>query len=111
MTSVGQECSINRSMSQKISIEIGEKTIIQLPDLSTAGYSWEIDGKFEDIISVEKMPKEKNAQSKAVGGQTEISYEITGLKKGKATLQFQQKRNWESKAKAEKEKQYEITVV
>ena len=97
-------------MIQKISIETGEKTIIQLPDLSTAGYSWEIDGKFEDIISVEKMPKEKNAQSKVAGGQTEISYEITGLKKGKATLQFQQKRSWENKANADKEKQYEITV-
>ena len=94
---------------QKISISTGEKTIIQLPDLSTAGYSWEISGKFEDFISVEKMANEKTTRIKVVGGKKEISFEITGLQKGKATLQFQQKRSWEDKAN--KEKEYEITVV
>ena len=95
-------------MIQKISIETGEKTIIQLPDLSTAGYSWEISGKFEDIVSVEKMTKEKSERTKTVGGQKDIAFEITGLQKGKALLRFQQKRNWEDKVKADKE--YEITV-
>ena len=96
-------------MIQKISIAAGEKTIIQLPDLSTAGYSWEMDGKFENIISVEKIKEEKTIRSKTVGGQKEISYKITGLQKGKATLQFLQRRSWEDKANANKE--YEITVV
>jgi len=96
-------------MIQKISIATGEKTIIQLPDLSTAGYSWEIDGEFEKIISVEKMAKEKSTRSKIVGGKDEVSFEITGLKKGKVTIQFQQKRSWENTAN--KEKEYEITVV
>jgi len=94
-------------MAQKINIAIEEKIIIQLPDLSTAGYSWEISGKFEDIISVEKV-KEKAEKTKTAGGQKEISFEITGIKKGKASLLFQQKRSWEEKAKADKE--FEITV-
>jgi len=95
-------------MAQKLNIAIEEKIVIQLPDLSTAGYSWDISGNFEDIISVEKMAKEKSTQKKTVGGQKEISFEITGMKKGKATLLFQQKRSWEDKAKADKE--FEITV-
>jgi predicted secreted protein len=95
-------------MAQKLNIAIEEKIIIQLPDLSTAGYSWEISGKFEDIVSVEKMTKEKSERTKTVGGQKDISFQITGLQKGKALLLFQQKRNWEDKVKADKE--YEITV-
>ena len=93
---------------QKINIATGEKTIIQLPDISTAGYSWELSGKYEEIVSVEKMTKGKSEGTKTVGGQKETSFEITGMKKGKAKLLFQQKRSWEDKVKAEKE--FEITV-
>ena len=96
---------------QSISIATGEKTVIKLPDLSTAGYSWEIVGDFEKIISVEKMAKELPANSKIVGGKDEVSFEITGLQKGIVTIQFQQKRSWEKDAGAAKTLEYAIAVI
>jgi predicted secreted protein len=95
---------------QKISLKAGEKKIIQVPDLSTAGYSLTFSGNYELIIKVERPVQYRKNDIKIAGGTKKISFEITALKTGKASLMFQQKRSWEQSATAANEWLYEITV-
>ncbi len=94
----------------KINLKKAEKTIIQFPDLSTAGYSIIVSGKYEPIIKVKRLAMENKEGSSLVGGVKQIKFEITGIEPGKALLDFDQKRNWEPSAASTNTWKYEITV-
>lgn len=92
---------------ENLQLHTGETCTVELPDLSTAGYSWVIEGDYASIIDIKESIIKK---SEMPGGVQTKQFTITGIKKGEVTISFKQSRTWDKKNSAATVLHYFIIV-
>jgi len=97
-----------------IVLSIGQERHIDLPDRSTAGYSWFFDVSRDWIVSVKEQfasPDQPDTSQFAVGSARQVRFSVKGLKPGEAILRFYEIRPWEKPQKPTNENYYKIQVL
>ena len=97
-----------------IVLSIGQEHHIDLPDHSTAGYSWFFEVSQDWIISVKELdtpPLQPDSGQNPSGAASQLRFSVKGLKEGEAILRFYQVRPWEKQQKPTNENYYKIQVL
>jgi len=92
---------------EELHLHTGESCTIELPDLSTAGFEWLVEGEYEAIVQVKESVIVK---SKTAGGLNTKQYIVTALKNGEANISFKQARPWDKKNSAAKVLHYFVKI-
>ncbi len=95
--------------AQQLQIKVGGTLFIKLESLAGSGYLWDYSIDNTSIVELEKKDNELKLPRTAGHSGLEV-FEVKGVKKGSATISFNQSRKWEVNNEAIKSKYYTINV-
>jgi predicted secreted protein len=76
-----------------VTLKIGDSLLLELAELSTAGYQWEVA---ENTLSQQIIIQEDFIAGKADGGAGMKQFRIKAIKAGQGTIQLKHWQSWEN---------------
>ena len=99
-------------LPDRIELQVGERKVVRLPGLGTAGYSWthSLNGSDQTVaITSSTAPPPGPGPSPGVGPSSDALFTIEALKSGQVSLHLTQRRSWEKNTSPLKE--HTVTIV
>jgi predicted secreted protein len=97
-----------RENGATLSISPGERVVVELPEIATAGYQWRVAQVPETLEVVENDFSPPDSGAPGAGGRRRIVFAARGTGRGATVLKLQ--RPWESQDAAADEFRFDVEV-
>ncbi|WP_153797435.1 protease inhibitor I42 family protein [Foetidibacter luteolus] len=92
-------------------IKQGEQFTINLQGNASSGFAWVATTQPPGIVAVSNSIEAKASETNIAGSPAIFTFSVEGEKCGTATITFEYKRPWESKAKPLKQESIKVKVI